>query len=104
MWLDDPRWDAVDDQGVQQEVATEAMGTLARIPGEVSGAIEQVVEHARVFSEATKHAVEQQTSCRAWLEGENIDQGVVLGDVVEAYWQIRGAHHRAVGVAAIFWW
>lgn len=92
--VDDPRWDAVDDQGAQQEIATEAMETVAGIPSEVSGVLEQVVQHARVFSEATKHAVEQRSSCQALFEGPNIDQDVVLDDVVEAYQQIRGAHER----------
>ncbi|MGV0438341.1 hypothetical protein ACUY2L_04045 [Corynebacterium mastitidis] len=92
--VDDPRWDAVDAQGAQQEAATEAMGAVAGIPGEVSGVLEQVVEHARVFSEATKQAVEQRSSCRALFEASNIAQDAVLDEVVEAYQQIRGAHER----------
>lgn len=89
----DDRWAGVEDPVVHQEVVSEAMGVVAGIPGEVVGVLDQVVGGARVFSEATKQAVEQRSSCGSLLS-PRVDQDVVFAEVVEAYGLVRRVHER----------
>ncbi|MDK8451457.1 hypothetical protein [Corynebacterium mastitidis] len=91
---EDPRWDDSQDHVVGEEMTTKAMRTVGEIPGEVTGTITQVVDHARVFSEATKNAIEQHSSCSSLFAAARVDQDVVLDEVVEAYQKVRVAHQR----------
>lgn len=87
----DPRWDAGDEDELG-DVVGEAMRVVSAVPAQSSGVMQDVVEAARIFSPATRDAVQDASVCGELFGVRSVGEDVVVDDVVDARRRVMDAH------------